>query len=65
MPRSAFAAGLTVRESWTLSDQDPHATNSATNPDRVVPHPTAHAAVRDGTLTATLPPVSWTAIHLS
>ena len=65
VPLSAFAAGLTVRESWTLSDPDLHATNSATDPDRVVPHPATDVALRDGTLTATLPPVSWTVIHLS
>ncbi len=35
------------------------------DPDRVVPHPATDAEVRDGTLTATLPPVSWTAIHLT
>jgi len=65
VPLGAFGAGLTVREAWTLADEDLHATNSAAEPDRVVPHTTEDASVRDGSLAATLPPVSWTAIRLA
>jgi alpha-N-arabinofuranosidase len=61
---TGFGRTLRVAESWTLSDADLTATNTAENPDRVVPRPSAKAEVTDGSLRAELPPVSWTAIRL-
>ena len=55
---------LRVDEAWTLADDDLTAANTAEHPDRVVPHPTADASVTDSVLHVTLPPVSWTAVHL-
>ncbi|KIR61355.1 MULTISPECIES: alpha-N-arabinofuranosidase [Micromonospora] len=65
VPLTGFAPGLRVAESWTLADDDPAAVNTADQPDRVVPRPTAQVSVTDGVLHAVLPPVSWTAIRLS
>jgi len=53
-----------IIESTTLSDSDPHARNTLEDPERVVPRPNDSAAVDGGTMTAALPPLSWTAIHL-
>jgi alpha-L-arabinofuranosidase len=62
----AFPAGLRVVESWTIADDDLHAVNTEQEPDRVVPRAGVVAAGFDGgTLRATLPPVSWTAIRLA
>jgi alpha-N-arabinofuranosidase len=61
---NSFAAGLEVKESWTLADDDLMARNTLQEPDRVVPHPTASVKVSDGLLGAALPPVSWTTIRL-
>jgi alpha-N-arabinofuranosidase len=65
VPLGAFPGALTVAESWTLADDDLTAVNTADNPDRVVPRESKDVAVTDGTLQATLPPVSWTAIRLT
>ena len=62
---TAFGDSLRVAESWTLADDDLTATNTAADPDRVVPRPTGHVEVTDGVLRATLPPVSWSAIRLT
>jgi alpha-N-arabinofuranosidase len=59
-----FAAALEVKEAWTLAEADLTATNTAQQPDRVVPHPASSVAVAAGVLRAALPPVSWTAIRL-
>ncbi|WP_432886761.1 alpha-N-arabinofuranosidase [Kribbella sp. CA-245084] len=55
----------TVAEALIVHDADPLATNSATNPDRVVPQQLDAATLVDGKLTVTLPAISWTAISLS
>ena len=55
---------LVVREALTVGGGDPYARNTADDPDRVRPQELATATVENGTLTATLPPVSWAAIHL-
>jgi alpha-L-arabinofuranosidase len=65
VPLTAFGRALKVAESWTLSDDDLTATNTADHPDRVVPHPADRVSCADGVLHATLPPVSWTAIRLT
>jgi alpha-N-arabinofuranosidase len=64
VPLTAFGPGLRVAEAWTLADDDLAAVNTAEDPDRVTPRP-ADNEVADGVLRASLPPVSWTAIHLT
>ena len=62
----SFSGELRVAGSWTIADEDIHAVNTEQDPDRVVPgEGVVGAALTDGTLHATLPPVSWTAIHLA
>jgi alpha-N-arabinofuranosidase len=60
-----FGPDLRVAESWTLTDDDLYAANTADEPDRIVPQPAKSVAAADGTLRATLPPASWTAVRLS
>jgi alpha-N-arabinofuranosidase len=63
---AAFPSTLQVTDSWTIADDDVYAVNTEQEPNRVVPASAAVAArLTDGTLHATLPPVSWTAIHLA
>jgi alpha-N-arabinofuranosidase len=59
-----FGHPMSVAEAWTLTDEDLYAVNTVDHPDRVVPHPTAGVTVDGGVLSATLPPVSWSAIRL-
>ncbi|WP_028800963.1 alpha-N-arabinofuranosidase [Streptomyces sp. 142MFCol3.1] len=54
----------TVVEHTALSDTDPDAVNTADDQERVTPHPVDGAALRDGTLTAVLEPLSWNVIRL-
>ncbi len=56
---------LTITETATLADDDPDAANTLEDQDRVAPTANDSAAIADGVLTITLPPVSWTAIALS
>jgi alpha-L-arabinofuranosidase len=56
---------LTITETATLADDDPDAVNTADEPERVTPSANDSAAVEDGVLTITLPPVSWTAVALA
>jgi alpha-N-arabinofuranosidase len=58
-------AGYRVVEHLVLANADPKATNSADTPDTVVPHGTGDAALDDGTLTATLPRLSWNVIRVA
>jgi alpha-N-arabinofuranosidase len=51
--------------SYLLHDADPRATNTAREPDRVTPRPHPDAQLQGGTLTATVPAVSWTAFAFS
>jgi alpha-L-arabinofuranosidase len=51
-------------ESVTLADDDPNATNSLDNQDRVTPAPNRSARIEDGVLTVELPVISWTALQL-
>ncbi|MFN3949701.1 alpha-N-arabinofuranosidase [Microbacterium sp.] len=53
-----------VLETHTLADDDRSAANTLDDPERVAPAPNDSATVEGGTLTVTLPPVSWTAISL-
>jgi len=51
-----------LTEALTLADEDPYAANTKDDPERVGMTTNASAALVDGTLTVTLPPVSWTAL---
>jgi alpha-L-arabinofuranosidase len=58
-------AGYEVVEHLVLEHEDLKARNTVEHPDNVVPHKGRDAAVRDGTLTALLPRLSWNVIRLS
>jgi alpha-N-arabinofuranosidase len=49
----------------SLHDDDMHAANTLHDPERVRLRPNDTARLSDGTLTVTLPPVSWTALTLA
>jgi alpha-N-arabinofuranosidase len=51
--------GLRLAEHSVLADDDPHARNTADQPERVVPRPGRDARLDGGRLTAGLPPASW------
>jgi alpha-N-arabinofuranosidase len=55
---------LRVAEHHVLSDDDLSATNSADNPDRVMPRSGTGATVQDGQLCLSLPAVSWSVLRL-
>jgi alpha-N-arabinofuranosidase len=54
-----------VVEHLVLEHIDPLAKNTAERPHEVVPHGRGDAQLRDGQLTATLPPLSWNVIRLA
>jgi alpha-N-arabinofuranosidase len=54
-----------VAEALTLADEDPHAANTANEPDRIRPRANDSVRLADGALSITLPPVSWSAISLT
>jgi len=56
---------LAITETATLADDDLDAANTIDDQDRVAPVANDSAAVSDGVLTITLPPVSWTAVGLA
>lgn len=60
----AALGSVAVLESHTLADGDVYAKNTLADRERVAPRANDTAVVEDGTLTVTLPPVSWTAIAL-
>ncbi len=53
-----------VLEVLSIHDKDVYAKNTRLDQDRVGLKPNGSAVLNDGTLTVTLPPVSWTAISL-
>jgi len=53
-----------IVEAVTLHDADPYATNTLADQNRVGLTDLAGSVLADGTLTVTLPPVSWSAIAL-
>ncbi|MET9563956.1 alpha-N-arabinofuranosidase [Streptomyces tauricus] len=60
------ALGLTtVTEHSALSDEDPEARNTLTDPDRVRPHDVPDTTLQNGKLTTTLEPLSWNVIRLT
>lgn len=56
---------VAVRDAQTLSDDDIYASNTLESPDRVGLAPNGSVVAADGTITITLPPVSWTAVSLA
>ena len=54
-----------ITEAVTLADDDAYAANTKDQPERVGLTANASAALAGGTLTVTLPPVSWTAVALA
>ena len=60
----AQLGALRIAEAVTLSDDDPYAQNTLADPERVAPAANSTAAIVDGRLTITLPPVSWSAVSL-
>lgn len=58
-------AGYEVIEHLVLEHEDLEATNTAKHPNNVTPHKGGDAAVRDGSLIALLPRLSWNVIRLS
>jgi alpha-N-arabinofuranosidase len=57
--------GVTVRSFRTLSDEDIHAVNTLSTPDRVGLHDNDSTRTTEGAVTVTLPPVSWSALTLA
>jgi alpha-N-arabinofuranosidase len=55
---------LAIGEHVTLSDDDPEATNTADQPDRVTPTRLPDVKAADGSITAVLPALSWNMIRL-
>jgi alpha-N-arabinofuranosidase len=60
--RSLGPVGLS--ETVTLADDDPTATNTMQQQNRVVPAPNRSARIENSVLTVELPAISWTALHL-
>ena len=56
---------VTLSHVESLWDDDIHAANTLQEPERVGLRPNETARLEDGTVTITLPPVSWTALTLS
>jgi alpha-N-arabinofuranosidase len=54
-----------VVEHSVLADADPDARNTLDAPERVAPHAAEGTALKDGTLTAVLEPLSWNVIRLA
>ena len=68
LPLEAVLHGLDltrVVEHSVLSDADPEARNTLDDPERVTPHAATGTALADGTLKATLEPLSWNVIRLA
>ena len=59
-----FDGDWQVVEHLAIHDDDPHAKNTETEPDRVVPRP-GSSSLAGHRLTATLPPISWHCIRLT
>ncbi|MFH8607418.1 alpha-N-arabinofuranosidase [Streptomyces sp. NPDC018029] len=67
LPLEVALSGLdmtSVVEHSALADADPEARNTLAEPERVAPHEVTGTELRDGTLTATLEPLSWNVIRL-
>jgi alpha-L-arabinofuranosidase len=56
--------GLAIGEHVALFDDDPDATNSAAEPERVTPRRLDEVKVADGHAGVVLPPLSWSMVRL-
>lgn len=56
---------LRLVEATRLHDADPHATNTADQPNRVTPRPIADAKLNGHVLETVLPPLSWNVFRLA
>jgi alpha-N-arabinofuranosidase len=56
---------VSIAETHTLADEDIYAKNTLDDQERVALHPNETASIARGSLTITLPAVSWTAIALA
>jgi alpha-N-arabinofuranosidase len=63
--RVAHHDDVRVLESWTVGGADPYDRNTAAEPDRVRPVHLGATVDGDGTLSARLPPVSWSVIRMA
>ena len=57
--------GIELVEAHTLSDADVTATNTLLDSERVGPVPNTSVVIGDGSVTVTLPPVSWTVLSFA
>ncbi|MDR7276213.1 arabinosylfuranosidase ArfA [Catenuloplanes atrovinosus] len=62
---SVRGLAVTAVRAEGIWDDDMHAANTLANPERVGTRANPSATVEDGTVTITLPPVSWTAVSFS
>ncbi len=60
----ASLGDVSLLESHTIADEDVYAKNTLEDPERVAPHANDSVRIEGGSLTVTLPPVSWTALSL-
>ncbi|MDG4859337.1 alpha-N-arabinofuranosidase [Streptomyces sp. T-3] len=68
LPLQVDLAGMElaqVVEHSALADADPEARNTLADPERVAPHEVTGTSLTDGTLNATLEPLSWNVIRLA
>ncbi|MFE2018178.1 alpha-N-arabinofuranosidase [Streptomyces sp. NPDC059499] len=68
LPLEVALAGLDlerVAEHLVVADADPEARNTLSEPERVAPHAAEGTVLADGTLRATLEPMSWNMIRLA
>ncbi|MFD4689812.1 alpha-N-arabinofuranosidase [Streptomyces sp. NPDC058463] len=68
LPLEVALAGLDleeVAEHLVVADADPEARNTLAEPERVAPHAAEGTVLADGTLRATLEPMSWNMIRLA
>ena len=56
--------GLRLAGCTTLSGPDPHATNTAADPEAVTPRKNPLSSLAEGRLEVSLPPVSWNVVRL-
>ena len=58
----SYVSAPQVIETLVIHDDDPHASNTLDNPDRVAPRPLQTIVNQTGDITLTVPPVSWVAV---
>jgi alpha-N-arabinofuranosidase len=61
----SLTGDLVVSATHMITDDDIYAANTLADPERVSPKENATISLSEGSLTASLPPVSWTAVELT